>query len=326
MARINIEDSLFKDKRWIRLIIKTGCEHKALGILCGAWILSQTHWLRYRSIPEKAWPKDFDVLIEVELATRRSDGTVYVKGSQKAFKWLDQRSESGQKSSEKKLESLKKARAARWEINVAKSNISDAVCSDLTVSEPFRSEKNDILHKNAKSNRSEETLNGSERNLNGSEPLTPTPTPTPTLSLSHTHTLSQEKNTSSELSKNSEQPYREQAPRRASLAVSRGCIQEFALDKTCVERLSNVTHRAQKAWLVAYPSPEWICFEVRKAHAWCETNPKKAPKDFGRFMNNWLNRAFEDYRKGLQSKHRTTAQKNSDALQEMRDRIDRGEL
>ncbi len=115
-------------------------------------------------------------------------------------------------------------------------------------------------------------------------------------------------------------------PHRSSRAQPRGCIDEFSSDETCVNKLSNVTHRAQKSWLVAYPNADWICFEVRKAHAWCETNSHKAPKDFGKFMNNWLSRSFEEYRKGLQSKHKTFAQKNSDALQEMREKLDRGEL
>lgn len=98
MARINIEDSLFKDKRWLKLIIKTGCEHKALGMVTSAWILAQENWLKYGCIPEKAWPKDLEILIEVELATRRENGTVYVKGSAKAFSWLNQKSEAGRKS------------------------------------------------------------------------------------------------------------------------------------------------------------------------------------------------------------------------------------
>ena len=81
MARINIEDSLFKDRRFLKLLTKLGCEYKALGMISSAWILAQENWLKYKCIPEKAWPKDLDILIEVELAERIEGGDVYVKGS-----------------------------------------------------------------------------------------------------------------------------------------------------------------------------------------------------------------------------------------------------
>jgi len=110
MARINIEDELFTDRRWIRLVLKVGDDRKALGLITSAWILAQKHWLKDRCVPEKCWEKDLDVLIEVELASKRQDGTVYVKGSKKAFAWLERNSKAGSSKSEKKLESAKNAR------------------------------------------------------------------------------------------------------------------------------------------------------------------------------------------------------------------------
>lgn len=111
MARINIEDELFTDDRWINLVLKLGSKTHALGVVAGAWILAQKHWRKHKMIPEKAWSKEYDVLIEVELATRRADGNVYVKGSKKAFLWLDASVESGRKGglarSEKKAEAVK---------------------------------------------------------------------------------------------------------------------------------------------------------------------------------------------------------------------------
>ncbi len=97
MARINIEDSLYKDRRWTKLVIKVGCESKALGILVGAWALAQGHWLKSKSIPSKAWPAEYEILIECELANRLDDGSIYVKGSKKAFAWLEQKAEAGRK-------------------------------------------------------------------------------------------------------------------------------------------------------------------------------------------------------------------------------------
>lgn len=102
MARINIEDSLFKDARWWKLIIKVGCQYKGLGYLTKAWILAQEHWIEYGNVPSKAWPEELDILIEMELAVRNDDGSVYVKGSKKAFSWLEQRVEAGRKGGLKK--------------------------------------------------------------------------------------------------------------------------------------------------------------------------------------------------------------------------------
>jgi len=97
VARINIEDSLFKDQRWWKLIIRVGCEYKALGYLTKAWILAQEHWIEFKGVPPKAWPPELDVLIEVQLAEKLDDGLVYVKGSKTAFLWLEQRANAGRK-------------------------------------------------------------------------------------------------------------------------------------------------------------------------------------------------------------------------------------
>lgn len=113
MARINIEEKLFTDPRWMDLLTKVGCQYKAKGLLLTAWTIAQKHWLKSKVIPEKAWPKDLDVLIEVELATRRQDGSVYVKGSKKAFLWLEQKSRAGSVKSDKKIAGAEKARKVR---------------------------------------------------------------------------------------------------------------------------------------------------------------------------------------------------------------------
>lgn len=147
MARINIEDSLFKDSRWVNLLLKTGCRFKAMGLLANAWILAQEHWLKYGNIPKKAWPNELNILIEVELASITPDGNIYVKGSKRAFSWLIQKSQAGQVLSESKLTQLNKARNSRKKV--------------------------------------ERTLNGVERDLNGTEALTPTPTHSLTLTQSH---------------------------------------------------------------------------------------------------------------------------------------------
>lgn len=95
MARLNIEDSLYRDQRWLKLLEKTKCRFKALGLVINAWTLAQRNWLENKSIPKKAWDNDLNILLDVGLAQKNKDGSYYVNGSKKQFAWLDQRSNAG---------------------------------------------------------------------------------------------------------------------------------------------------------------------------------------------------------------------------------------
>ena len=48
-----------------------------------------------------------------------------------------------------------------------------------------------------------------------------------------------------------------------------------------------------EAMLEAFPEPNWLMREARKAVAWEEANPTRRKKDFARFLNNWLSRAWD---------------------------------
>lgn len=103
MARINIEDSIYKDHRFVALMQKTGDYWKALGLLVGAWSLAQKHYLdesNDRLIPFKDWQRTcFEVLVEVGLAEVREKG-IYIKGADSQFGWLVQRSNAGKSSAQ----------------------------------------------------------------------------------------------------------------------------------------------------------------------------------------------------------------------------------
>jgi hypothetical protein len=115
MARINIEDSIFTDPKYLNLLIKVGDQYKALGLIVTAFKLAQTHWLKTQSIPAENWPKDLDILIDCGLAEKLEAGSIYVKGSKEQFNWLVQKSEAGKSNSEKKLNQLANARAKKQE-------------------------------------------------------------------------------------------------------------------------------------------------------------------------------------------------------------------
>lgn len=84
---------------------------------------------------------------------------------------------------------------------------------------------------------------------------------------------------------------------RVNKLTARGAITEFSADADIAEKLKNVTHNLQTLWLKIYPDASWIIDELKKALVWIAANPKKAPKDFGKFMSNWLGRGYENYRK-----------------------------
>jgi len=142
MARINIEDSIFKDGRFIELCVATGgSRYTALGALAWLWIEAQEYYLKYGFIPDHKWIQTGlpEYLITTGWASRVNGG-VEACGQEEQFAWLKQKSNSGKSLSQKKMDSLQNARQKK---------------SDKSL---------------------KETLNGcsviTERTLNGSEALT----------------------------------------------------------------------------------------------------------------------------------------------------------
>lgn len=63
MARINIEDSLFKDDRFLELVARLGNKTLALGVIVEAFILAQKHYLKEsndRLIPLSEWERSLN--------------------------------------------------------------------------------------------------------------------------------------------------------------------------------------------------------------------------------------------------------------------------
>lgn len=118
MARINIEDSLFKDKRYERLLIMTGDGRIAKGALVEAFMLAQEFFQNETSdglIPSDVWNRSdmHESLITSGCAEVREKG-IYVMGSKSNFTWLKQKKEAGTMISEKKLNALAENRKKRW--------------------------------------------------------------------------------------------------------------------------------------------------------------------------------------------------------------------
>lgn len=98
LARINIEDSLYQDHRFIKLCTQIGID-AALGAMVRVWTIAQKFYLKDdRKIPRDEWEKHGlrNEVLAVGLAEDKK-GRIKVRGADEQFKWLIQRVESGKK-------------------------------------------------------------------------------------------------------------------------------------------------------------------------------------------------------------------------------------
>lgn len=107
MARINIEDSLYKDGRFTELCIKLEAKWTALGALLEAWTLAQDFVTIENPeglAPLEIWKKRkiCDLIIEVGLGEVRGD-QVYLCGAKEQFNWLVQAKIKGKKGGQAQL-------------------------------------------------------------------------------------------------------------------------------------------------------------------------------------------------------------------------------
>lgn len=100
MARINIDDELFADGRFVILKKLTGSEEVAIGKLVIAWRTAQAFWLKDELIPHRFWEiLKLDELVQTGFAEVHDAG-VYVNGTEKHFDWLKQKQAAGIRSGE----------------------------------------------------------------------------------------------------------------------------------------------------------------------------------------------------------------------------------
>jgi len=108
MARINIEDTIYRDERFHRLSAFEG-KFKALGLCVAAWDLAHRWFLRHPEglIPLAEWDasEELKLLEKYGLAERRENG-IYVKGSSTQCQYLTKRSAAGKKGGLKSQENF----------------------------------------------------------------------------------------------------------------------------------------------------------------------------------------------------------------------------
>lgn len=96
MARINVEDNLFTDARFVALRSELG-EEVAIGKLVIAWRIAQNYWVKSELVPLKFWELlKLQVLVDYDFAEITENG-IYVKGTDENFEWLKQKQLAGKK-------------------------------------------------------------------------------------------------------------------------------------------------------------------------------------------------------------------------------------
>lgn len=100
MARINIEDQIFKDGRFLDLAIDIGCKYKAMGVIVFLWAMGQEYWKKDKSLIPKHLLESHphvNSLINCNFIQQQEHG-FYVSGAEKHFDWLLVRTESARKA------------------------------------------------------------------------------------------------------------------------------------------------------------------------------------------------------------------------------------
>lgn len=120
MARINIEDSIYQDARFVDLCAKLGGIDIALGAVVRAWSIAQKHYLSpvsSRLIPLAEWKKARlrDEILDCGLAELREQG-VYVCGAEEQFAWLIQRQNAGKSKKTRKKKETKAPASSRQRV------------------------------------------------------------------------------------------------------------------------------------------------------------------------------------------------------------------
>ena len=137
MARLNVEDDLFLDPRFKRLVVRLGSERMAMGLLIEFLFVAQKYWGESRSlIPNEVFDvMDAEVLVEVKLAIRE-DGGIYAKGAKDHFEWYALKKEAGVVGGQKSAE----ARRLKFGSAVPKNASNGEKIDTKTEAEPKHSQ------------------------------------------------------------------------------------------------------------------------------------------------------------------------------------------
>lgn len=142
MARVNIEDSIYRDERFHRLSAFEG-KYKAIGLCVAAWDLAHQWYLKHpaKLVPLAEWSKQPELVLleKYGLAERRETG-VYVKGAEDHCGYLSKRSEAGRKGG---LKSQEISSSKRKQIEQIQPSSSSSISVSSSISKKEKKESSE---------------------------------------------------------------------------------------------------------------------------------------------------------------------------------------
>jgi hypothetical protein len=285
MARLNIEESIWSDTRFLILSKKFG-EREAIGMLVQFWRSGAQFFKEGKVIPEDMFhDMDFSSeLIRLGFARKTPDG-IEVAGSVDHFSWMLDKKESASRAGHASWEARKKSGQDMGEISRMR----------------FRESSNEIER-------------GSNEDRTDIEPIE--------RSLSHSlsHSLSKRENTTTtELVHDAPSAMAEATPPK--LMPKAFPLKFESVD----ELLSHLSHGTTKRWMALYDNDkEFLRHECIKAFGWYHDNPKKKPKNrqgWSNALSSWLSRSWT--RRAIETKGRPPAEIDADAYMEQLKREER---
>lgn len=138
VARINIEDSLFRDRRFLQLCIAVGDPDRALGMMVNAWLTAFDYWKQDRkNIPRLAWLERClnNSIIECGLARIVNEDEIYVCGTREHHDWYHQRVAAGRRGglkSQEKKSSTAQAKGSKLKQKQPSSSVSSSVSISIS--------------------------------------------------------------------------------------------------------------------------------------------------------------------------------------------------
>jgi hypothetical protein len=91
---------------------------------------------------------------------------------------------------------------------------------------------------------------------------------------------------------------------------------DLKISPEIIKILELVKDDLQQTWVRNYPL-EFLQAELKKAETWVIANPAKRPKLWGRFLTNWFNRSYENYRKQIPTMKLNKADQNIENLKQV---------
>jgi hypothetical protein len=163
MARINIEESIWGDAKFMNLCISLGDPRTAIGAVVMAWKTAQKYWYPDKKpIPKEEWIKAGigTELIECGLA-RETDYGIYVNGAEHHFAWWFEQRHTASVAGTKSAAARKKKFGSAIPVNASNSERKPNGRSEQIRTEPNDSERSSSSSSSSSNSKTNIRLKGS---------------------------------------------------------------------------------------------------------------------------------------------------------------------